>query len=75
MIQIRHVSDRVHRKLKVRAARKGMSLSYYLLKEVERVAQEPTVEEFLESLSRRQPVDLPVSAVAIIRAERNETLT
>ncbi|MEK7407339.1 MAG: hypothetical protein AAB225_19870 [Acidobacteriota bacterium] len=71
MIQIRHVPDHVHRKLKARAGKKGMSLSDYLLKEVERLAQEPTVEEFLERLSRREPVNLPIPAADVIRAERD----
>ncbi|MFI5413285.1 MAG: hypothetical protein ACHQ0I_01675 [Candidatus Lutacidiplasmatales archaeon] len=32
MIQLRHVPDAVHRKLKSRAAKKGMSLSDYLVR-------------------------------------------
>jgi antitoxin FitA len=61
----------VHRKLKARAASKGMSLSDYLLKEVERLAQEPTMEEFLERLSRREPAPLQVPAADVVRAERD----
>ena len=34
MIQIRHVPEDVHRRLKDRARREGMSLSEYLLMEV-----------------------------------------
>lgn len=71
MIQIRHVPDRVHRKLRARAARKGMSLSDYLLKEVERLAQEPTMEEFLDRLCRRKPVDPPIPTAEILRSERD----
>jgi len=35
MIQIRNVPDDLHRKLKVRAAQEGMTLSNYLLSEIE----------------------------------------
>ena len=50
MIQIRNVPDHLHRTLKVRAAKAGMSLSDYLLDEVRRVAERPTLEEMLERL-------------------------
>jgi hypothetical protein len=38
MIQLRHVPDELHRKLKARAAMEGLSRSDYLLHEVERIA-------------------------------------
>jgi plasmid stability protein len=47
MIQVRHVSDEVHRTLKARAARAGMSLSDYLRVELERVAERAEVEDLL----------------------------
>ena len=43
MIQLRHVPDGLHRKLKARAALEGLSLSDYLLQEVRRVAERPTL--------------------------------
>jgi len=39
MIQIRHVPDAVHRRLKSRAALAGMSLSDYLLQHIREVAE------------------------------------
>lgn len=71
MIQIRNVPEATHRKLKARAAMEGMSLSEYLLKEVERVAYLPSVREFSEHLKRRDPVNPPVSAADIIREMRD----
>ena len=41
MIQIRNVPDGLHRALKVRAAKAGMTLSDYLLSEIERVVERP----------------------------------
>jgi plasmid stability protein len=71
MIQIRHVPDRVHRRLKARAAKAGMSLSDYLLKEIERIAARPTLEEVLDRLSRLPPVELHPSPEEVIREERD----
>ena len=45
MIQIRNVPPELHRTLKIRAAEAGMTLSDYLLSEVERVARRPSVPE------------------------------
>jgi plasmid stability protein len=71
MIQIRNVPDALHRKLKSRAALAGMSLSDYLLREVERSAEVPTLEEFRKRIASRTPVNLSESAAAAIRAERD----
>ena len=71
MIQLRHVPDVLHRTLKARAAKAGMSLSDYLLAEIRTIAERPTLEEFRERLHRRRPVTLPVSAARLVRAERD----
>jgi plasmid stability protein len=49
-IQIRNVPPELHRKLKSRAAERGMTLSDYLLDEAERLAAAPTPEEIKERL-------------------------
>ena len=71
MIQIRNVPDAVHRRLKAQAALEGLSLSEYLLREVRRVAERPTIAELRERLSTRSPVKPRVSPVRAIRAERD----
>lgn len=71
MIQIRHVPDSVHRKLKARAAREGMSLSAYLLKEVEYLAKQLSWAEMEARISGRAPVILKESSVEALRAERD----
>ena len=53
MIQIRNVPDDLHRRLKVRAAQQGVSLSDYLLKMAEREANTLTIEELSERIRRR----------------------
>ena len=45
MIQIRNVSDAVHRTLKARAAAAGMSLSDYVKRDLEDTAARPSLEE------------------------------
>jgi plasmid stability protein len=70
MIQLRNVPDGLHRKLKARAAMAGMSLSDYLLAEVRRSAERPTLEELRDKLRQREPVNLPIPAARVIRDER-----
>jgi len=71
MIQIRNVPEALHRALKARAAMAGMSLSDYLLAEIREIAARPTLGELRQRVERRQPVSLPVSASAVLRAERD----
>jgi len=71
MIQLRHVPDELHRKLKVRAATEGLSLSEYLLQEVRRVAERPTFAELRDRLAQRSAVCPRVSPARAVRAERD----
>jgi plasmid stability protein len=70
MIQLRHVPDELHRTLKARAAVEGLSLSDYLLREVRRIAERPTLEDLRRRLSQRTPVATRVRPVQAVRAER-----
>ena len=71
MIQLRHVPDELHRKLKARAALEGMSLSDYLLKEIEEAASYPTVMELRQQLAGRTPFIPRIPPAKVIRAERD----
>jgi antitoxin FitA len=71
MIQIRNVPDGVHREIKARAARAGMTLSDYLKREVERLVATPTTEEILERIRARKRPVLSETPAEIIRAERD----
>jgi plasmid stability protein len=70
MIQLRNVPDSLHRKLKSRAALAGMSLSDYLIAEIRKSAERPTMDELRERLARRDQVDLKESPAEAVRAER-----
>jgi plasmid stability protein len=71
MIQIRNVPDSLHRRLKARSAMAGMSLSDYLLAEIRRLAERPTIEEMLARLRTRPTVNLSESPAEAVRAERD----
>ena len=72
MIQIRNVPDDLHRTLKERAARAGMSLSDYLLADLRKIAERPTPEEIAERLRRMRPLRLGDETVKAIREGRDE---
>jgi plasmid stability protein len=72
MIQIRNVPDDLHRRLKVRAAQQGMTLSDYLLGEIERIADTPTIDELRLRIRRRKPLETEVDSASIIRELRGE---
>jgi plasmid stability protein len=71
MIQIRNVPDELHRTLKERAAKSGMTLSDYLLSEVEKVAEKPTLAEMMARLRQREPVEADEPADVTIRRLRD----
>ena len=70
-IQLRNVPDRLHRKLKARAAKAGVSLSSYLLMEMKEIAERPTLAEFGERLRQRKPVRLELDIARLSREERD----
>jgi plasmid stability protein len=70
-IQIRNVPDALHRKLKSRAAGAGMSPSDYLLQEVRKSAEAPTLDELRERLAKLPRVKLPESPTRALRAVRD----
>ena len=70
MIQIRHVPDTIHRRLKAKAAMEGMSLSDYLRHEVVEIAARPTVSELKQRLAERSSVRTRLTPAQAIRGER-----
>lgn len=71
MIQIRHVPEDVHRKLKARAALEGLSLSDFLRREIEALAERPSISELQARLAQREPVRVRGSVAKAVRAERD----
>jgi antitoxin FitA len=73
MIQLRHVPDSLHKRLKTRAKQEGLTLSAYLIREAAKLAARPTMAEMMARLASREPVTgLSESPAEIIRAARDE---
>lgn len=70
MIRIWNVPDEVHREVKARAARAGMSLSDYLLREAERIVSLPPVEDVLARIAAFPETELSESPAEAVRAIR-----
>jgi hypothetical protein len=70
-IQVRNVPNTLHRKLKARATMAGLSLSDYLLEELRRAAELPTLQEMRERLERRPRPPLSMTTAEAVRAERD----
>lgn len=70
MIQMRHVPDELHRKLKSRAAMEGMTLSDYLVREITKLAERPTMAELRDRIAKRSSVAVKNSPAKAVRAER-----
>ena len=71
MIQLRHVPDALHRQLKARAALPGLPLSAYLIREVKKIAEQPTAEEMHARLRSREPYRGKSSLAVVVRQERD----
>ena len=70
MIQIRNVPKPLHRRLKARAAIEGLSMSRYILREMEKALERPSRRELLEAIGSQPEPDLNPSPAEILRQER-----
>ncbi len=76
-IQIRNVPPELHRTLKERAEKAGLSLQEYLLGEVTVIAKTPTIQEVIARVRSRELFEFEetsAEAVAEVRREREEQL-
>ena len=72
MIQVRDVPEHVHGTLKSRAAREGMSLSDFIKRELERSAERPTMQEWLERTQHARTIPAKIPSARVIRELRDE---
>lgn len=70
MLQIRNVPNEVHRRLKSRAALVGVSMSDYVLREIERMLSRPTRDEVFARIADLPPIDLDPPSAEMLREER-----
>jgi plasmid stability protein len=71
MVQIRDVPDQVHRTLKARAAREGMSLSDFIKRELEHSVQRPTMREWLDRTAQFKPILTRRTGAELVRELRD----
>lgn len=71
MIQVRDVPDEVHRTLGNRAAREGLSLTDFIKRELERIAERPSMQEWLDRTRETKSTHGKPSAAELIREMRD----
>ncbi len=71
LIQIRSVPVEVHRRLKIRAATEGVTMSQFALRELRKALDRPSRAEILERLTARPVRRLRTSAASIVREARD----
>ena len=69
-IQIRNVPPKLHRELKRRAAKQGVSLQEYLLGEITEMAETPTIDEVLDRMRSRDLNEMHPTSAEILRELR-----
>ncbi len=72
MMQIREVPEPLHSALKARAASEGMSLSDYIKRELVRIAERPTMREWLRRTQEAKPIRTKRRASEAVRQLRDE---
>ena len=71
MLQIRHVPEDIHRRLKARAATEGVTLSELALSELRRSLDRPTRRELMERVAALERTTGGADAAEAVRAERD----
>lgn len=65
-VQIRDIPDDTYRRLQQQAAESGISVPEYLKRTAERIAQRPTVAEWVERTRRRGGPSVPTDSLAAL---------
>jgi hypothetical protein len=71
-LQIKNVPEPLHEELRRRAAGRSMTVRDYVLELIRDDQRRPTMEEWLEELDRREPIDIGGSAADLVKAGRDE---
>ncbi len=71
MLQIRNVPEETHRLLKSRAALEGVSMSHFVLREIERIVRRPSRREVLDAIRSQPPVTLHETPAEVVREARD----
>lgn len=71
VIQVRNVPDATHRELRLRAAGAGLSLSDFVLRELERLTAQPPLADVLSRAQSRAGAVAREDVVEAVRAGRD----
>ncbi len=71
-VQIRSLPEATHRKLKMKAAEQGLSISDYLRRLIAEDLEKPSWDEIRERMRTLPPIELAETSAAMIRRERDE---
>jgi antitoxin FitA len=69
-IKLRNVPVSLHRSLKARAVKAGISPSDYLLSEIKEIAERPTLAELRDRLHTAKAVTVQLDTARLVREER-----
>ena len=70
MIQIRNVPQALHRRLKARAAFEGISMSQFVLREIEKALARPSRQELLAAIRDLSEPELDAAPADVLRQVR-----
>jgi len=70
MIQIRNVPEKLHRELKARSALEGVSMSQFILREIQRALERPSRADILQRIAERGATYLERPAADLLRDQR-----
>ena len=71
VIQIRNVPVATHRKLKARAALEGISMSQFVLREIEKALATPSRQELLAAIRDLSESELDEAPADVLREARS----
>jgi hypothetical protein len=71
VLQVRNVPDSLHRALRERAARRGRSLSTFVVEQFQQVVDEVPLDEWLDEVHRHPQTRLRSRVVDVLRRERH----
>ena len=70
-VQIRSLPESTHRKLKMKAAERGLSISDFLRRLIDEELEKPSWDEIRERVRKLPPIELAETSASIIRRERD----
>ena len=70
-VQIRNLPGPEHRKLKERAAARGVTITEYVKRLIANDLAKPSWDDIAQRIGKLEPLDLPETTAEMIRYERN----